>query len=771
MIVGGSTPSRGVLSTSRRPRIIRGVTRRGSSPVFVGRREELGRLEEAFARAVDGDPSLVLVAGDAGVGKSRLIAEFAGHAATAGARVAVGGCLDLGEGGLPYAPFVEAFRGLARQLDGAERDAAFGASTDVFGLRMPQGRRPLRAGSLEPVDPAGRLARLFESVLATLGRASADRPLVLVVEDLHWADGSTRDLLRFVVRNMRSERLVIVSTYRSDDLHRRHPLRPLLAELDRAERVERIELAAFDRDEMREQLAGILGHRPEAAMVDVLLERSDGLPFYVEELIAGGRAGAELPSTLRDILGSRLETLSPRARSVVRAAAVVGGRFPHDRLAAASGEDEDALMAGLDEAIDAGIVVPVDDGGDPAYAFRHALLREAAYEDLLPAERVRLHVRLVDHLQAAAETGSPPDPWVVAEYALHAYQAHDQARALVGSVRAVEALAAATAYREALGHAERAIELWPRVDDAGGRTGITHADLLALAARIASATNEREHATALLQAALLEDRVDTDPERRTELLVTLHEIAWEAEDFDASAAAAEEAYALVGQAAPSRAKSLALLSLGQNRWWTGRLRSSLELLDASAAVSEALGDRSGREAAMASAAHTLADLGWVVRAADYVDRSIEPGGPVDDRLESIMADVDRSLSLWAYGRFDDAARAAETGLARATRIWLGTAARLGVPRLRRRPLLRARPLRRGRACDPPRHRRRRDPAHDLMGRVDDGPCRCRPGTARPCASADGRPRTGRGHGGNLLPTVHHRTSHARTVGSTLSSRA
>ena len=107
--------------------------------------------------------------------------------------------------------------------------------------------------------------------------------------------------------------------------------------------------------------------------------------------------------------------------------------------------------------------------------------------------------------------------------------------------------------------------------------------------------------------------------------------------------------------------------IDSRRWWTGQLRSSLALLDASAAVSEALGDRSGREAALASAAHTLADLGWVVRAADYVDRSMEPGGPVDDRLESIMADVDRSLSLWAYGRFDDAVRAAETGLARATR--------------------------------------------------------------------------------------------------------
>ncbi len=199
------------------------------------------------------------------------------------------------------------------------------------------------------------------------------------------------------------------------------------------------------------------------------------------------------------------------------------------------------LMTGLDEAVEAGILVPVDDGGDPAYQFRHALLREAAYDDLLPAERVRLHARLVDHLEAAVTSPSTPDPWVVAEYAVHAYQAHDQPRALVGSVRAVQALSSIAAYREAFGHAERAIELWPRVDHAVERAGIRMPSCWRSRQRIASATNQRERATSLLHAALVESDTRADPDRRAELLATLYEIAWEAEDFEASAAAIEEA--------------------------------------------------------------------------------------------------------------------------------------------------------------------------------------------------------------------------------------
>ena len=335
------------------------------------------------------------------------------------------------------------------------------------------------------------MARLFDAVIEVLGRASEDRPARAGLEDLHWADGSTRDLIRLLVRNMRvANGLVIVATYRSDDLHRRHPLmtapRPSSTE---PKRVERIEL-----DRLRSRRAPRAARRRSSAtpsdpsVVDALLERSDGLAVLRRgaRRRAGG-TGAELPSTLRDILGSRLATLSPRARSVVRPRRSSGGRFPHDRLAAASGEDEDALMA-------AASTRPSMPGSCRACRRRR---RPRVRVPPCPPPRGGLRgsssrpsasgcTRASSIIcRSAAETGSRPDPSVVAEYALHAYQAHDQPRALVGSVRALEALAAAAAYREALGHAERAIELWPRVDDARGAAGIAYVDLLALAARIA----------------------------------------------------------------------------------------------------------------------------------------------------------------------------------------------------------------------------------------------------------------------------------------------
>ena len=263
--------------------MIDGVTRRVSSPTFVGRGPELRQLDDAFERASTGRPSIVLLGGEAGVGKTRLTTEFGGHVAAADGITAAGGCLDLGEGGLPYGPLVEALRDLVRQLEPQARERVIGRSRAAIGILVPD-LDPERSGTDitdQALDWTGRRAHMFDALLAIFGRAATELPVVLVLEDLHWSDGSTRDFLRFLGRNLRDERLLIVATYRSDELHRRHPLGPLLSELSRGASVERIELRRFDRAELTEQLGGILGHPPGAALVDVMLERSDGLAYYV----------------------------------------------------------------------------------------------------------------------------------------------------------------------------------------------------------------------------------------------------------------------------------------------------------------------------------------------------------------------------------------------------------------------------------------------------------------------------------------------------------
>ncbi len=435
------------------------------------------------------------------------------------------------------------------------------------------------AASITPIS-SGRLARLYDSVISVLGRATDQRPLTLTLEDIHWADGSTRDLIRFLGRNLRNERLLVIATYRSDDLHRRHPLMPLLAELERADIVERIEVRRFDRAELAEQLFGILGVPPSTHLVDALLDRSDGIPFYVEELVAQDRGEDEgIPPTLRGILDLRLAALPAASVAMVRAAAVIGGRFSHERLAAVAGMDSDTLVGALRDAIEARILVTADDGGEAAYTFRHALLREAAYDESLPTERAMLHARLADHLEPSIRSGQRLDPAVVADFAIHAYHAHDQPRALVGSVMALRALADAAAYREALGHGERAIELWPRVVDAQERTGITHADLLSVAAMVSAAAGDPRRAAALDQAALEELELTSDDVRVASQLADLFAVAWESSQFDIAAEAADRAFRIVESLPPSSVKAEVLQDVGTTRWTSGRIRECVLLYE------------------------------------------------------------------------------------------------------------------------------------------------------------------------------------------------
>jgi DNA-binding NarL/FixJ family response regulator len=662
--------------------MIGSMTRRISSPTFVGRRAELDRLDQAFGRAAHGEPSVVLVAGEAGVGKSRLMAEFAARVAAAGGHALAGGCLDLSGGGQPYAPFAEALRLFVRRLDADARAAAFGPSTAAL-VRLVPDLRALRVGADPGVpgpEPSGAQAQVFDGVIGALEHISSERPLAFIVEDIHWADGTSRDLVRFLVRNLDTQRVTIVATYRSDDLHRRHPLMTLLAELERSNRVERLDLACFDREELSNQLEGILGEPATAAFVEALLERSNGIPFYVEELVAGGDGGYTLPTTLREILGLRLAALSNASLAVVRAAAIVGARVPHDRLVAVTELKEQDLLAALGEAVDARILIPTDTAEGPFYAFRHALVREAAAEELLPAERVRLHLRLADHLDAVLDGLPSAEASVASEAAAHAYEAHDLPRALSSAVRAIHALVAATAYREALGHAERALELWLRVDHPAERAGMDHPTMLALASQIAAAVNQPKRAVTLVREAIGELESSGEEDRLAAVLADLYMLEWEVQDFEASTASARRAFELVKDREPSHLKFFVTWMMGWARWWDGRLDEAVQLLEAAMKIADAIGDRTAWADASGALAHTLADLGYATQAAALADRSAASlpdvdGGPFDGRPMSLWVVPDRSIAWWTAGRFGDAATASLEGLEQARRY--GWEARLG----------------------------------------------------------------------------------------------
>ena len=286
------------------------VLRRVSSATFVGRADELALLDGALD--CSRTPSFAFVAGESGVGKSRLVAEFEARATAAGARVLIGHCLELGGTVFPYAP--------AGRRPPARRARARRVR---IGPRAPRrhARGPRRTAPRVRRGPRGGAstsqARLFEALLALIERLGRQGPVALVLEDLHWADPSTRDFLVFLVRSARTEPVTLLATYRSDELHRRHPLRPVLAELERVPGVQRIALERFSREEVDQQLAGILDEAPDQTLGDRLYARGQGNPLYTEELLAASAAGVgELPETLRDALLGRFERLPSAAQEV-----------------------------------------------------------------------------------------------------------------------------------------------------------------------------------------------------------------------------------------------------------------------------------------------------------------------------------------------------------------------------------------------------------------------------------------------------------------------
>jgi DNA-binding CsgD family transcriptional regulator len=582
------------------------VPRIGSGIQLVGRSAELTALRSALTAAANGQAGAVLLSGDAGVGKSRLLAELVEVAHDMGATVFTGRCLDVDEAGLPYLPFVEALG----QLTEAQGEVA--RNRPVLSWLVPGlGAAPVQG------EEAMEQLRLFDSVHGLLSDLASDRCVLLALEDLHWADASTRDLVLFLVSRLYTQRILLVCTYRTDDLHRRHPLRSLLGELSRLSTVEQIALAPFDLEDTVEFVSALSDGTLPAATIRKIADRSEGNAFFCEELTAVYGDSSGVPSGLAELLLARVERLGVLARRVVRAASVASTTVTHESLQTVSALPADELEEALREAVQLNVLVTVDGG----YTFRHALLREAVYGDLLPGERVRLHAGYAQVVDSQALL------------AYHSFRSHDLPRALSASVRAAHEAAHMRAPGEKLHHVSQALELWGVVPDPEESSGADEICLLRMAATAAAAIGETERAVKFARTAVMKADELGDPETAAEarLRLVLVSLPWEYRSVDVKSIV-EQAWDLVRDRPPSvtRAKTLALLARSWN--W----RTELEIDELRAFADEAI-ENAKQAGAPAVEVDALVTLAVFAGFSSDFGEAIDLGQLAADRAASIGA--------------------------------------------------------------------------------------------------------------------------------------
>ena len=579
------------------------VIQRVSSPSLIARGPELAALTGALDRAGAGRASTVFVAGDSGVGKSRLLDEFAGHAGERGAHVLAGECVTLAAGELPYGAIRAALRPLEAELRALpEADRAQAARL------LPQLGAPgtSEAGLAATGERLGQ-AHLFEVLLGVLGRLGQDEPVVLVVEDIHWADPSTLDFLGFLMANVRRERLLLVCSYRMDELHGRHPLRPFLARHERRADATRIELRPFTVQELEALVVAIREQEPEPGLVARLHERGEGNAFFTEELLAAAGREPALPAGVRDVLLLRIEQLSPGAQQVLRVAATHGRLVPHRLIAAATDLSEPDLHEALREAVAHHVLVRRD---LETFAFRHALLVEALTADALPGERAASHLALAEALERDPALGSR-DGRAAAESCRHWLGAHRLTEGLAAAVRAAREAEDVYAFSEAAHHWLGVLELWDRLPDPAAVAGMDAVDAHARAAEAAAFADDGAGALRLVRAAVaLVDPV-SDPRRAAMLHERLARYLWLfSGDNEGAEREYRKAVELLPPGEPGPELAVALASLSQILVLRGQTSESIERGEQAIAMARRTGAR-GAEAlalnAMGTAAAFLGD--------------------------------------------------------------------------------------------------------------------------------------------------------------------
>ena len=619
------------------------------SPELIGRQNDLDALRAEYRRSAS-EPRAVALGGEAGIGKSRLVEEF-----TAGivdeAIVLVGRCLDFGGDEAPFAPFTAVLRALAERVGTDALLAPVAAGRAMLAALLPE------LAETAAVPPRAGAERLYEVVALLLESIARRHRLVIVIEDLHWADRGSLALLRFLVRALDTGNILLIVTYRSDEVLRGHPLRSVLPELERTRRLTRWELTRLSRALVGSQVEAILGERPDADTLDCLYERSGGVPFFVEELVgiddpSFGGSNDGLPDTLRNLLLARYERLDDSVQALLRLIAAGGAYVHHDRLAEVFVGGPDELDAGVRASMDAGILLV--DGLE--YCFRHALVREAILSDLLPGERARFHARYAEAYEARRGDGD------AAALSYHRMAAHDPVRAFPPTLLAMRQARASYAHAAAAHMGERAIELWEQAPDAAVVAGIEHTELLRQTAQSLRDAGEGERALALINAAIDECPADT----AMPLLLRDKALYLAALSRPGSTAILQEALTSLPDEPDSDARAMLTNDLTGRLMLEARYDEAIEAGTAALAGATRAGSLSRR-----SVAHNLLGVSHIGRGEiDAGLRELAEAERLATQRDGAMLRyrVNASDVMYLLGRFTDAVRIGEAGQERARRL-------------------------------------------------------------------------------------------------------
>ncbi|MGI9825093.1 helix-turn-helix transcriptional regulator [Agromyces sp. Marseille-Q5079] len=643
-----------------------------SAPAMIGRDADLDELVKRLDEVRSGAPFTVILGGEAGIGKTRLVREFAARI-DGEARFVVGQCVDLGTVAAPYAPVKGALRALVAD-EGVDRVLeAVGPGWAALVALLPelaasagqgeeQGARGGAAGgdpSPTPTPVRGDAAsgQLHEAIAVLLETLSRERPIVFVIEDLHWIDAASLALLRFLMRALGSSRVLTVLTYRSEDVTRGHPVRAFLAEADRDRWVDRHELARLSPEDA---VAMVTSLRPETVDsqrgVEAVVRRSDGVPFLIEELIGldGCRDDTDVPETLRDLLLARYERLTEPTQRLLRLLSIGGVRVRHSLLESVhEGEADDIDLAAREAVLGGVLTIEGDD-----YAFRHALVREAIQADLLPGERARYHARYA----VAYENAASGSRRLAAEISYHWLGANDATRAFPATIKAMAEARAAAAYASAAQLGERAIGLWDVVPDPEATAGMGKLELMGRTASHLRNAGEGERGLALVRAALQECPPDDIqyPRLLRDTGMYLANVGREG-----SIPLLEQALEALGDDGSEELRATILIALAGRLMIESRLDEAAEVAEQALAVAERLGITRFASTATNIAGISLANNGDVERGLALLERAGELAA--GDPATQLRYLVNASDLQYLVGNFDEAVRLAEQGLGEAKR--------------------------------------------------------------------------------------------------------